>query len=114
ANDRGPDDSERRWSHLVRQALDRERARFSVFLAKGLEFLELRRAAPSFDLIHAVPDLDHDTLLRRLSFQRGDVLSGGKDTSAAFLDQSLGLGGVIFCPAKTCRKCADEHGRSEP
>ena len=26
-------------------------------------------------------------------------MSGGKDTSAAFLDQSLGLGGVIFCPA---------------
>ena len=26
-------------------------------------------------------------------------MSGGKDTSAAFLDQSLRLGGVIFCPA---------------
>jgi hypothetical protein len=39
---RGPEDSERRLRRLVRQALDGERTRFSVFLAKGLEFLELR------------------------------------------------------------------------
>jgi len=51
---------------LIRQALDRESAGFSEFLAKWLEFLELRGTAPSFDLIHAVPNLNHDTRLPRL------------------------------------------------
>jgi hypothetical protein len=91
------------FRRLIRKALDRESAGFSEFLAKWLEFLELRGTAPSFDLIHAVPNLNHDTRLRRVSFQRGDVLSGSKNTSAAFLDQSLSLGGVFFCPAVKIR-----------
>src|SRR5262245_22494832 len=85
-----------RTDELLWQALDREGAELRVFFADLPDFFELCRVAPGLNLLHAVPDLDGDALLRRRSLDRGDVLAGGQQPPSGCLDQRLGFSCVLL------------------
>ena len=55
---------------LLRHALDDEEAELRIFVADRPVFLVVCRVVPSRDLIHAVPLLNDEASLERLSFKR--------------------------------------------
>jgi hypothetical protein len=81
---------------LLHRPLDSVGAEFRQLVAERQQVLEGRRIAIRFDLLNAIPLLDHDARFRRLSLDCRGFASSRKEFASSRLYRSLSLWDIVL------------------